>query len=328
MFRRFFRAWSEKLFGNEGDRLLKRAKRRKAESFLLFWNRGLGDIALGLYQVIAEIRAGFVNAEITVVTRPELADAFLLLPVDRVLVDEKLMRVKKHAARSAFERLNIRTAEYDVVLDHIDPTRWFAGRTQRLPPKLAWPTKFDVLWERFDPLPTAMGESLLIVAAHVQSETGAFYGYRKDWPIEAWQTFFARLGALRPVRFILFGNHSNADFDNRHCIDLRGKTSFLEMMSLIKNRCGVLIAPDSGVLTMSYYLDASFPLDVVSLWADPRQGILNHRVPSPNPLLRHVPLLGDDERVENIRVEQVLDAVSTLTATRLQCSPMISESHG
>lgn len=304
--------FSEKLFGNQWHRLLDDAKRREATRFLLFWNRGLGDIALGLYQVIAEIRERIIDAEITVVTRPELAEAFELLPVDWILVDKSLTRGEKQAAQRAFERLTVNPAEYDAVLDRIDPTRWFAGTTPRLQPKLSWASKFDALSHRFEPFFYDAGESCLIIGAHVQSETGAFYGYRKDWPTESWRALFARSDALPPVRFVLFGHRSDVDFEGVRCIDLRGQTSFLEMIALIKNRCRILIAPDSGVLTMSYYLDAPFRLDAISLWADSRQGILKLGVSSPNPQLRHIPLLGADESVENISVDQVFDAVSML----------------
>lgn len=89
-------------------------------------------------------------------------------------------------------------------------------------------------------------------------------------------------------------------------IDLRGRTGYLEMASVIRNRCRLLVAPDSGVLATAYYLAARFPLDVVSLWSDPRQGILLQGCPSPNPLLRHMPLVGRDEQARNIPVDDVL----------------------
>jgi hypothetical protein len=77
------------------------------------------------------------------------------------------------------------------------------------------------------------------------------------------------------------------------------------MLSAIRNRCSVLVAPDSGVLTMAYYLDVDDPITIVSLWADPRQGILKQGVASPNPRLRHVPLRGEGEDVSKIPVDDV-----------------------
>ena len=80
-------------------------------------------------------------------------------------------------------------------------------------------------------------------------------------------------------------------------------------LAIIKNRCRLLIAPDSGVLTMVYYLDVAFPLDVISLWSDPRQGILRQGCSSPNPLLRHIPLYGARADIRNLSVAAVESAV-------------------
>ncbi len=63
------------------------------------------------------------------------------------------------------------------------------------------------------------------------------------------------------------------------------------------------------MLTAAYYLAQSFPLDVVSLWSDPRQGILKQGCPSPNPELRHVALVGRGDDVRNLSVGEVEGAV-------------------
>jgi hypothetical protein len=60
---------------------------------------------------------------------------------------------------------------------------------------------------------------------------------------------------------------------------------------------------------MIYYIEASFTLDVVSLWSDPRQGVLKQKVPSPNPLLRHIPLIARDKDLGNIDVETVMHSL-------------------
>lgn len=305
----------EKLFGSEWERLLSRAERSGARRFLLFWNRGLGDIALGLHQVIVEIRERLPDAKISIITRNELAEAFQLLPVDAVLVDEALVRGEKEGAQKAFARLAIQAGQYDVVLDQINPTKWFADRP-RLQPRLHWPDTLDALVDRFDPDFEAAPMDAIYIGAHVQSETASFYGYQKDWPMPSWQSLMKALAAKWPVRFILFGHQSEVRFDASICVDLRGRTSFLEMMALIKNRCSILIAPDSGVLTMSYYLDAAYPIDLVSLWADPRQGILKQGVASPNSGLRHHPLLGREERVANIETGDVLKTVESILQAR------------
>ncbi|MFI5334554.1 MAG: hypothetical protein ACHQT8_05250, partial [Chlamydiales bacterium] len=77
------------------------------------------------------------------------------------------------------------------------------------------------------------------------------------------------------------------------------------MLSVIKNRCSTLIVPDSGVLSLTYFLNASFPLKMISLWSDPRQGVLKQNVPSPNPTLVHTPLLAKMEDLRTLSPQEV-----------------------
>jgi ADP-heptose:LPS heptosyltransferase len=304
----------ERLLGNEFDRLLTKAAKRGASSVLLYWNRGLGDIALGLYGVVERIRTFVPDAQITVVTRQELAEPFQLLEIQHIRVDPELIRKGPDGPREVFARLGIRRDDFDLVLDQINPTKWLAWQHGRVTPRLRWKLEYDRLCEKFGDI----GTDKLCIGAHVNSETGHYYGYVKDWPAHHWQDLFARVQAHTPVQFILFGNAADdrfkgfegfGGFDARTVIDLRGETSFLEMLSVLKNRCNVLVAPDSGILSMAYYLDCAFPLTVVSLWADPRQGVLKHGVPSPNPRLKHYPLIGEAEDISRISVEQVFDAI-------------------
>jgi hypothetical protein len=61
---------------------------------------------------------------------------------------------------------------------------------------------------------------------------------------------------------------------------------------------------------MVYYLDVSFPIKHISLWADPFMGILKQNVASPNKQLQHIPILGKDKDIRNIRVEEVYGHLS------------------
>jgi ADP-heptose:LPS heptosyltransferase len=159
----------------------------------------------------------------------------------------------------------------------------------------------------------------IVIGAHVNSETGQYYGYVKDWPVAAWQELFARFPASRKVLWLLFGNTATPAFSQSNVVDLRGRTGFLDLLATIRTRCRILVAPDSGVLTAAYYLADDFPLEVVSLWSDPRQGILKQDCPSPNPQLRHVPLQGRDEDVRNLAVDDVDRAVA---AALTRCAPV------
>ncbi|MFO1371857.1 MAG: hypothetical protein U1F42_05495 [Candidatus Competibacteraceae bacterium] len=53
----------ERVCGNEFDRIL--GKAASAAQILVYWNRGLGDIALGLYELFERIREVQPAAAIT-----------------------------------------------------------------------------------------------------------------------------------------------------------------------------------------------------------------------------------------------------------------------
>ena len=191
---------------------------------------------------------------------------------------------------------------FAAVFDDPDVNRWLEGRRGEFPPALRWDAAWDALAARVPP--ASPGE--ICVGAHVSAETRQFYSYAKDWEPDAWRELMARVGDAPGVRWLLFGQSAQPSYARANVVDLRGATGYLEMASIIRNRCRVLIAPDSGVLATAFYLRARFPLDVISLWSDPRQGILLQGCPSPNPLLRHFPIVGRDEQARNIPVDEVL----------------------
>jgi len=311
MMRRLLR----KLRGNELERILARAAARSPASgaprCLVYWNRGLGDIPLGLYALFARVREVLPGAEIAVLTRADLEAAFELLGVERVIVDRALVRDEPEGFRRACERAGVRPRAFDVVLEWPDPTEWVAWQLGTVVPRLALKPEDGALWRKFP-----LDERKAYVAAHVSTETAQYYGYVKDWPVASWRELFAALGKEAGVGCILLG-HGGADrFEQAGIVDLRGQTTLPELLSVVQNRCRVLVAPDGGVLTMAYYLDAAFPLTVVSLWSDPRQGILKQAVASPNPQLVHVPLIGEGEDVRRIPVAEVLRHVREGLARR------------
>jgi hypothetical protein len=293
--KRWTRALSDRVRGTAFDRLLRDAADAGRHRFVFAWNRGLGDIALGLVPLFLRIRADDPRACIEVVTREDLRQPFELAGVDAIHVVPGLARGSPVDV-SAFEGAGA------VVLADPDPTRWLERRRRDHPPRLRWRTEWNALADGF----VRDAPDVVTVGAHVASETAQYYGYVKDWPAERFRALFAQFS---DVRFVLFGQAANARFDLSNVVDLRGRTTFLELMAVVRNRCRVLLAPDSGVLTAAYYLDDTFPLDVISLWSDPRQGILKQGCPSPNALLRHVALEGAREDVRNIGVDAVAAAL-------------------
>ncbi|MET0211087.1 MAG: glycosyltransferase family 9 protein [Burkholderiaceae bacterium] len=307
--KRLARLASDRLRGTPFDRALAEAARNGVTEFVFGWNRGLGDIALGLVPLFARIRAVLPAARIVVFTRGDLAQGFALTDCTAVHVVPGLDRGRAVDIASAAAACGTRVAADAVVFADPDPTRWLDGQRQTHPPVLHWHPQWDA---RASALPPAAGD--ILIGAHVSSETARYYGYVKDWPANAWRALFARYPQGSGVRWVLFGQGADEPFAQDNVTDLRGRTDLIALLATLRTRCRILVAPDSGVLTLAYYLDGTAPLDVISLWSDPRQGILKQACPSPNPRLVHVALRGRDEDVRNIAVDDVAGAVAAALA--------------
>ncbi len=299
--KRLSRVLADRLVGTPFDRALKAAQTGGAREFVFGWNRGLGDVALGLVPLFARIRAAIPGSRIVVFARADLEDALRMAGVDEIVVVPGLVRGDRIDPRRCAARTGRRLSATAVVFADPDPTRWLDGRRQEFPPELAW----SDAWGRSADRLIAAEPSRITIGAHVHSETAQHYGYVKDWPAASWGAVFDALAADDGVRFVLFGNEATPLFEQPNVVDLRGRTGFLELIAVVRRRCRILIAPDSGILTTAYYLAQDFPLDIVSLWSDPRQGILKQGCPSPNPRLVHVPLVGAGEDVRNIEATEV-----------------------
>ena len=287
---------------NPFDTLLKRAKERGQSRFLICWNRGLGDIPLGLYALIHRIRQYIPEAKITFATRSDLADGFRLLEDVSTIVDPEWKRGMPFDLDATLAKVGLGRSDFDVILERPDPTRWLMWQLGKLTPKLIWNTELDALCEKF-----SLDPSQSYIGVHVQTETN--YAYEKNWPISYWKEFFSQVLSQYNIPIILFGFAKEPIFEEEGIVDLRGQTSLFEMLSIIKNRCRYLLVPDSGVLSITYYIDASFPLDIVSLWADPKQGVLKQNVASPNPQLLHRPLLAKNKDLRTLSVESAMDSL-------------------
>ncbi len=287
---------------NPFDRLLKRSVKQDRKRFLICWNRGLGDIPLGLYALCTRIRMFIPDAQITFVTRADLAPGFALLKDVTVLEDPTWQRGKPFDLDATLQRHQTDRRAFDVVLDWPDPTRWLAWQIGKLTPKLSWNPAWNALCQKFN---LTAGKEY--IGVQVQTETN--YNYEKNWPLSYWQELFKRIEEETEIGILLFGFGREPHFENRAVVDLRGQTDLIEMLSLIKNRCNYLLVPDSGVLSMTYYIDETFPIEVVSLWADPRQGVLKQQVASPNPELVHRPLIAKDKNLSTVPVDLVYNAL-------------------
>jgi hypothetical protein len=303
--RQALRHVADRIAGTALDRAIRRGAAGPARGFLFCWNRGLGDVALCLVPVFARVRRAVPGARIAVVTRPDLVDAFRMTDADAVVAIESLRRDEAPTEDRLRAVPGVGPGPWAGVFTDPDVNRWLRGRRREFPPSLRW----DPAWNALADAVVPEFDGRITIGAHVHSETSRHYDYDKDWPREAWRELFSRVSDVRGVRWLLFGWTPELRFEGPNVVDLRGRTRYLELASVVRNRCRILIAPDSGVLNTAYYLEDRFPLDVISLWSDPRQGLLRQRCPSPNPLLRHVPLVGAGELARNIPVDAVLAEV-------------------
>ena len=289
---------------NPFDHLLKKMAGENKSRFLIVWNRGLGDIPLGLYALVYRIREFIPHSSITFLTRKDLAEAFLMLDDVNVLIASTWKRGKEACLSDALIEHNLSTNMFDVLLEKPDPTKWFKWQLGTLTPKLTWNNQWDTLCSSFK-----IDASQTYIGAHIQTETGMHYGYEKNWGLSSWRNLFNRIYEEKKGTILLFGMKKEPAFLMDHVIDLRGLTSLFDMLSLIKNCCRYLIVPDSGVLSMTYYLNIDFPIRVVSLWSDPCQGVLRQAVDSPNRQMKHIPILGKNELIGNIDEKTAFDAL-------------------
>ncbi len=285
-----FRTLARIFLPNKFDWMLKRTARKGGKKILLGWNRGLGDIALGLYAMVQRIRELVPGAEITFITRENLRDGFSMLEGVKTIIAPDWKRGSPAKIEESLKK------QFDLVIEKPSPTDWVRWQRGKVVPKIKWDNLHDPLHEKFN-------LSGMYVGVQVSAETN--YGLWRNWPLDKWQELFDRLEKMG-VNVLLFGFGDEPKFKNANITDLRGKTTLLELLSIIKNRVYALVLPDSGVSSMVYYLDESFPIRLTTLWADPNHGILKQNVASPNLKLVHSPLISEKRDLSTVSVDAVI----------------------
>lgn len=280
--------------------MLRRMARKGGRRILLGWNRGLGDIPLGLYAMVERIRERVSDAEITFVTRDNLVEGFSLLERVKVIGVPDWKRGEPYSIDPALKR------QFDLVIEWPRPTDWVSWQLSKVVPRLKWDPKNDSLYEKF-----GLSDKEVYVGVQVVTETQ--HGPWRNWPLERWEELFDRLEKMG-VKVILFGYGDQPQFQRKNIVDLRGKTTLLELLSILQFRVSALVLPDSGIASIAYYLDVSFPIQMVTLWADP-QGILKQDVHSPNPQLIHTPLIASQRDLSLIKVGDVMRQLASLKTT-------------
>ena len=282
---------------------LKKIKKLKNPKILIVWNRGLGDIPLGLYAIIKIIKQTNPTSQITFITRKNLKEGFDLLKEDiKVIIENNWKRHQKSNIKKALYNNNLSFSNFDIILRKPNPTYWSKWQLKKLTPKLYLPKNLE------NPIQLASTYTYIGVQPLVESQ----HSYWRDWPLQYWSRLFKKLEKYTNIKIILFGYNKNILFFNKNIIDLRGKTSLGSLFETIK-KCKILILPDSGILSILYYITNPIPINVVSLWADSNQGILKQGVKSPNKLLNHFPIISKKTTdITDIKPEDILQKIDNL----------------
>ncbi len=135
------------------NKILSTAAKRGDKRFLVVWNRGLGDIALGLYAFVDRVRQYIPDASITFLTRSELKDAFSLLGGVEVIAVPSLERKDGTpdipTASNILAGMGINTETFDIILDKVDPKGELKDCWGRLIPRLRGRGEYESLSKKF-----------------------------------------------------------------------------------------------------------------------------------------------------------------------------------
>lgn len=284
--------WIRKLSKNPFEKKINSLKQNAR--ILFFWNRGLGDIPLELFILKKKLLEKCPNASLEVVTRKDLAEGFLLLGQIKVHTSPLLIRHQKENHSAILEALNLDPKNYDLILKELDPAYWFKKERGTYIPKLQWSQTLPPVFLEKNTKPLAF--------LHLNSETT--YGFEKNLNDPFWEKI---IHALKEKGYTTVALGGKIRKESPQCsIDLRGKTTLKELVSLILHHPGVFIGPDSGILNILYYLDIKHPLYLISYWANTDVGILRQKVDSPNPYLVHHPIIAPNLDLSKLSAEDIL----------------------
>ena len=261
---------------NPLDQILRRLAEKNQSRIVVRWNQGLAQIPLALYALCHRVREFIPHAFIAVVTRPDLAQAFALLEGVKVFAPRSLQKGMPISVEETLKEHQLAPNMFDIVIESVDIGNWLRWQRGTLVPKLTWRSKWDEL-----SLPFALEQHKTYIAVVVDT---------KIWALSAWRDLLCHLTKSQDKPLLLLGQACDSAFFLKNVLDVRGKTSILEMIALVKNHCSALVAPDAEEVALLYFLDQKFPLRIISLLKNRRGGVLRQKVVSPNTELEYIPL--------------------------------------
>ena len=137
-----FKKLLRKIQKNPLEKILEKAEKKKSKHFLLFWNRGLGDIDLGLYAMVQRIKEKIPGAKVTFLIREDLSQGFSLLHGVDFIIASNWVRGQRYD-QSELLKQRIDPLSYDVIIDWPDPTYWVKWQLGKVIPKLFWKTEYE-----------------------------------------------------------------------------------------------------------------------------------------------------------------------------------------
>ena len=291
-----------KIKKNPLDTILKKAKKENKKTFLLAWNRALGDISLGLFAVVYRIYEYIPDAKITFLIREDLSGAFELLDGTDFIKVSFWQRYVPFDIYHTLNLLNIDHKKYDVIIDRVDPNYWVKWQISTITPKLKWKKDFDVLADKFN-----LPKNKIVIAVQPSIETK--HSPWREYPIKYFKELFSK--AQSDTVFVLLGTENREKFDSENILDLRGKTTLLEALSILKNRCDYFISLVSWLLSLFYYLDIDSPMKLIALWGSKDVGVIKQNVKSPNKNLMYLPLVFE-KGLQNLKPDELIKEIYPL----------------
>ena len=240
------RILGDRLLGTPFARALARARRDGRREFVFGWNRGLGDIALGLVPLFVQHPRAVPEAGspcsrapssrcLSSWPTPTRSTSFPVSSATRASTSAPPRRAMGIAAAAG--RDGVRRPRPDALARRATGGR-FRPRCAGIPPGTRSPTG----WSR------PRGRR----SRHRRARP---FG---NGPVLRLREGLAGRGVARAVRAVsgrarralgAVRQRGGCGLRGTDVIDLRGRTDFLELLAVIRTRCRILVAPDSGVLT-------------------------------------------------------------------------------
>ncbi len=325
-------AWTRQRAGSallfrafDADRLLRRARRRRALRLATAWIRGLGDVPFILGEFTRHVAQAVPGARLTLLVRPGLEEACRWIEgLHRVVVVDEWRRelTLESPWGLAFPppweiREALRRRGLDVEIDLVVPYplgRWYARGFAERRPRLRWTEDEQGFGPAF--LERAFPERpRYVIALNTYIGTARYYDGDKEWGVEKFARLMAALLEEIPESRLVLIDALRVDGlpSGPRILDARGRLGVAQSVS-VAAAADLFIGLDAAHANLLYFLEG-ISLDVIVLLG--RTGRFTPLAyPPASPGLRLLTLAGAGENIHAITPEVVLRAVHGCRAGR------------